>query len=252
MSRMRIGLVGFGAIGQYLVQTLDEDSFFVFDADASKAKDALKKGGFKSAEFVDSLAALKKRNPELVVEAAAQEAVPGVLPFLEICDVMVMSVGAFTHESWLKTAQNTAEKYRHRLYLPSGAVGGLDVLSACEPKSVLLETRKNPKSLGRHDAKERTIFEGSAREACNKYPKNVNVAANLSLAGIGFDKTRVKIISDPEASSNTHTVLITGNTGKYQFVFQNRPFEKNPKTSALAAQSAVALIRKIKGVVQVG
>ena len=48
------------------------------------------------------------------------------------------------------------------------------------------------------DLKEpRKIFDGSAREGARGFPANVNVAAALSLAGIGPDRTRLEIWADP-------------------------------------------------------
>lgn len=249
---MKIGLIGSGAIGAHLLKSLPEIEFFVFDMDLNKAKKTIQTLALKNARIVGSFSDLRKEKPELVVEAASQRAVPHAVAFLDSCDVLVMSVGAFTDEALLKKAKKTAEKSGHTLFLPSGAIGGLDVLSACHPGKVELETRKIPKSLGRNDTNETIVFEGPAREACRLFPKNVNVAATLAIAGIGFDKTVVRIVSDPKADKNNHTVTIHAKTGNYRFMFENEPFEENPKTSALAAASAVALIRNLKASVQVG
>ncbi|MBI5035710.1 aspartate dehydrogenase [Candidatus Micrarchaeota archaeon] len=239
---MKIGLIGFGSIGSFLAQSLPEHQFLVYDVEK-------KSSGLKNVKFVP-LADLNGCG--LVVEAASQEAVPLLLPFLKSVDVMVMSVGAFTDAKLLGEFREEAKKQNHKILIPSGAVGGLDILQACGAEEVVLETRKNPKSLGRMDVMETVLFDGPASEACEKFPKNVNVAAALSLAGIGFEKTRVKVISDPDTEKNTHTIKIKGKTGNYEVKCENFPFEENPKTSALAAYSAVALIRKRSKELQVG
>lgn len=247
---MRIGLVGIGAIGSFLVQHLPKHEFLVFDADRKKAEKTVQEKKFKNAVLVDRFENI--RDVGLVVEAASQEIVPYLTHFLHHSDVLVMSVGAFTDDYVLRLLKNVAEKNSKTLWIPSGAIGGLDVLQSCQPQSVVLKTRKNPKSLNRNDEKETVVFEGSAREACQTFPKNVNVAATLSLAGIGFEKTRVRVISDPKTTQNTHTVTIEGKTGKYAFTFENTPLDENPKTSALAAYSALSAIQRQSARIRIG
>jgi predicted dinucleotide-utilizing enzyme len=115
-----------------------------------------------------------------------------------------------------------------------------------------LETAKPPSSLGRNDDKRVVVFEGSARDACRLYPKNINVSATLALAGVGLDRTRVRIISDPAAKANTHTVFVESKAGSMRLEFENVPSPENPKTSALAALAALSRIRKIDESLQIG
>ncbi|MBI2446031.1 aspartate dehydrogenase [Candidatus Micrarchaeota archaeon] len=249
---MRIGLIGFGSIGSYLVSQLPQHEWLVFDEAADKARQAIQSRDLKSVRVVDSVDAILREQPALVVEAASQAAVPELLEALPVCDVLVMSVGALTDDALLAQLKAAATASKRRILIPSGAVGGLDVLQSCNPREVVLETRKPPKGLGRSDTKETVVFEGPAREACRQFPKNVNVAATLSLAGIGFDRTRVRVVSDPAATQNTHTVRICGDAGNYEFVFANVPFSGNPATSELAARSAVRAIAKQSDAVQIG
>jgi len=249
---MRIGLIGFGSIGAYLVSQLPQHEWLVFDEALDMAHQKIAQGGFKHARLMDSFDALLRMRPELLVEAASQAAVPKLLDALPVCDVLVMSVGALTDDALFSRFKAAAQQSGHKLIIPSGAVGGLDVLQSCGPKQVVLETRKPPKSLGRADTVDAVVFEGSAREACRQFPKNVNVAATLSLAGIGFDRTRVRIVSDPAATQNTHTVRIQGESGQYEFTFANVPFAENPATSQLAAYSAVRGIQKRTDAIQLG
>jgi aspartate dehydrogenase len=167
---------------------------------------------------------------------------------------MIMSVGALADEKLLLQLKDAATKHGRKIYLPSGAIGGLDALSAvaATAKEVVLETTKSPAALGRDDAVRTVVYEGNAEEACGLYPKNVNISATLALAGIGFEKTWVRIISDPSALFNSHRIFVKSDAGRMTFEFENLPSKENPKTSALAAMAALARIRKIKETLQIG
>lgn len=154
-----------------------------------------------------------------------------------------------------------------KVYIPSGAIAGLDGLKAAalgRIDEVTLTTRKTPENL--RDApyiekrgvdigaiEEPTlIYEGPALEACRLFPANVNVAASLSLAGVGPEKTRVRIIADPTLRKNVHEIDVKGEFGCLKVHVENVPSPDNPKTSYLAALSAIATLRKITEDIQVG
>ena len=154
-----------------------------------------------------------------------------------------------------------------RVYLPSGAVCGIDGLKSCRAGSiysVTLTTRKPPRGLeGAPYLKEKNIrlsdikgetviFDGTAREAIKGFPQNVNVCAALSLAGIGADKTRVRIMTSPEYTKNIHEVRIEGDSGNISTRTENVPSKANPKTSQLAVFSAIATLEGIAKSVRVG
>ncbi|MCX6773356.1 MAG: aspartate dehydrogenase [Candidatus Micrarchaeota archaeon] len=248
---MKIGLIGFGAIGSHIARQMKKDVAWVVDADKS-AKAKMASAGLK-CKFFGSIPE-ECAGADLVVEAASQGAVPMLHECLPFCDVMIMSVGALANKKLLVQLSVLAKEYGRKIYLPSGAIGGLDSIASADGKirSVLLETTKDPKSLGRNDAKRTVVFEGSARQACKLYPKNVNVAATLSLAGVGFEKTKVRIVSDPKAKRNMHCITVESESGSMQFRFENEPFAENPKTSALAALSAISRIKKIDSAIQIG
>ena len=244
-KKARIGLIGMGAIGSFLAKRLGSRVAWVCDIDEAAAKKRLLDLNLK-VRFV------KKPEPGvgLVVECASQAAVPLLVGTLKYADAMILSVGALTDDGLLKRLEAAARKHGHSIYIPSGAIGGLDALKSCGPCKVLLETRKPPASLGRHDRKPTVIFEGSARDACRALPKSVNVSATLSLAGIGFEKTRVRVVSDPAVNKNIHTVRVKADTGNYIFIFENEPLKENPRTSALAAHSALRLIEELDAPLQ--
>ena len=145
-----------------------------------------------------------------------------------------------------------------RVLVPSGALAGLDGVKGLKElgieKSVIASTKpprgfegapyvdKMGINLAQIESKTR-IFEGSALEAAKGFPANVNVAATLSLAGIGAEQTRVEIWADPQAKGNSHEITVTGEFSTLHARIENRPDPANPKSSMLAAQSIVAVLR---------
>ena len=97
-----------------------------------------------------------------------------------------------------------------------------------------------------------TLFEGSAREGVPHFPQNVNIAAVLSLAGIGLDRTRLQVVADPALTLNTHTIRVRGRSGNFTVVLENVPAPENPKTSWLACYSAIAALQSLQARVRIG
>lgn len=255
---IRIGLVGCGAIGSQLAQIIQKRfktrtrliGLHDFRADAARALAAR----LRPAVPVLSLCQLVRRS-DLVLEAASGAAVRQILPeaLRWRRDLMVMSAGGLLDHSALIRKMKKAGL---RLYVPSGAVLGLDGLKAAaigRLSRVTLTTRKPPISLGmKPSQKPVVVFQGNAAAAVKKFPQNINVAATLSLAGLGPARTRVRIIADPAVRRNVHEVEVIGDFGTFRVRTENRPSPKNPKTSQLAIQSAVATLERIVGSFQVG
>jgi len=175
-------------------------------------------------------------------------------------DIMIMSVGALVDDDYRKNVYDTARTTGARILVPSGAVCGTDGLSSAAAgriDEVELITTKNPHSIvdvpyliekGIDVNKIRTptvIYEGPAREAVKLFPKNVNVAAAVSIMGIGFDRTKVKIILDPKTKANSHELIVRGEFGEIISKTSNVPSPSNPSTSYLAALSAIAALKRI-------
>jgi aspartate dehydrogenase len=202
---------------------------------------------FCAGDFEQLLAA-----SDVVVEAAAASVVPQLIQASRTVDCqskhfIVMSVGGL-----LDLEFDSAGPVVHA---PSGALGGLDAIQAMAIaglEEVTLTTRKPPAGLGMDVTEETVLFEGSARDVIAKYPKNVNVAVALSLAGIGPDRTRCRLVADPAITRNTHHVAASGAAGEVEFTSRNVPSPDNPATSYLAALSAIALLRKLASTLQVG
>ncbi|MEM3412788.1 MAG: aspartate dehydrogenase [Thermoplasmata archaeon] len=205
---------------------------------------------------------------DLAIECASQQAVAVYVPVVleHGVDVLILSVGALADDALREKIFALAAEKSARVYIPSGAIAGIDAVSAVKGAGIYeitLETRKPPSAfeeaiLAEHGLKkeeitrEVVIYEGMAREAVKKFPKNVNVAATLSLAGMGFDKTKVRIVVDPSINMNTHRIIVKGDFGEMLLETRNKPFPHNPKTSYLAALSAVNAVRKILENVWVG
>ena len=268
----KIGVVGCGAIGAEICKAIDQGSmgvelYAIYDRNdehIAAVKTELKNMNPHVLDIADMA-----HHVDLVVEAASQAAVSDiVLTALNAgCDVMVMSIGAFADEELRNTAFGFAEEHGCDVYFPSGAIVGLDGLkSAMSAKvdSVILTTQKPPRGLAGAPyivqnnidldkiTSRTVIFEGTANEAVRAFPANVNVAASLSIAGIGFEKTIVRVVADPALSTNVHEISVEGEFGKFSTKVENVPSPTNPKTSYLAALSAIATIKKIASPIQIG
>jgi aspartate dehydrogenase len=263
---MDVGIVGCGAIGREIALNLPKIKGMRLThlSDIDKEKAELLSLFFSPAPKVVELSELVE-NVDLVVESASADAVSGVVKraISAHSDVMIMSVGGIVQNRELLAK---AERSGIKVYIPSGAICGIDGIKAAscgKIKSVKLTTRKPPSAL--KDAeyvkrkrmklsqikREKVVFSGSAVDAVNLFPANINVAATLSLAGIGLHKTEVVIVADPKIKRNIHQIEIEGESGRISVTCENLP-SKNPKTSQLAYLSAIALLRQIASSVRIG
>lgn len=194
----------------------------------------------------------------LLLECAGHEAVRShVLPALARgIRVGMVSTGALADSVLLAELDAAAQCGQTQLHLLSGALGGIDALSAARAAgldTVVYTGRKPPKAWIGTPAEQQLalstlsapqiFFTGSAREACRLYPKNANVAATIALAGLGLDQTEVRLAADPTIDCNSHAFEATGAFGAMQVQLQVRPLADNPKTSALTVWSAVRFLR---------
>jgi aspartate dehydrogenase len=169
--------------------------------------------------------------------------------------LVVMSIGSLFDDDFRMRLVEAARKNGCKIYLPSGAVCGIDGVYAASAEcldSVTLVTTKPPSSLGVNVDKRTVIYKGSAREAVKLFPRNINVAACLSLAGIGFDATTVEIVADPVATRINHKILAHGRFGRLRAEVENMPNPKNPQSSYMASLSAIAILKRIMDPVQIG
>ncbi len=268
---LKVGIIGCGNIGIEICKAIDAK---IIDAKLVAVYD-------RSTEHCERLLATLTNKPgiylpdelisrvDIVVECASQEAVRELgLKVLEHGkDLVVLSVGALMDPKLLEKFVRAAKKHGCRIYIPSGAIAGIDCLKSASTASiskVVLSTTKNPKGLEGAPfvlknnidlfsfRKKTLLFEGNAKDAVSAFPANVNVAATLSLAGIGAKETQVKVFVDPEATKNIHEITAEGDFGRFTCRVENVPSPANPKTSFLAALSAIATLKKITSHLQIG
>lgn len=259
MSRMTVGLVGCGNIGADLCIALQRNAIpahmtALCDADEERAK--VLQRSFQLEAEVTSLARAAE-TADFLIEAAVSDAVQAVVEaaIQHRKDCLIMSVGGLMQRPEL---MELAKANNVCIRVPSGALCGLDGIRAAMEgglHSVTLTTRKPPKGLegapylvekgmdlsDLHEAL--IVFEGNALEAVQAFPANVNVAAALSLAGVGPVETRVKVVADPRATENSHEITAEGAFGRLQAKTVNLPSPRNAKSSYLASLSAVAELR---------
>lgn len=168
---------------------------------------------------------------------------------------MLLTVGALADDALRDDLLAAARAHGGKIYVPSGAVMGVDGVKAAaeaDLKSVTLVTTKPPAGLDKSTDRWTLLFSGSAREAIERFPKNVNVAATLSLAGLGFDETHVQVAMDPLATRNSHKLIVEGDFGRARIEVENLPSPSNPATSYMASLSAIALLRRIVSPIEIG
>lgn len=239
----RIGIIGCGAIGTLIAEAVDRgtikcDGLILYDYNAGKAQ-KLAKTITIPAKIVDSVDGMIKLKPVVVVEAASQQAARDYGPKVLDADIqlLVMSVGALLD----------LELRGRRVHVPSGAIGGLDAVRAAVLAGideVILTSRKSSTAFAVACKRERVVLEGNAQDAVRLFPREMNVAATLALA-VGSDKVKVRVVADPRVVRNVHEVIVKWKHGEMLLRFENDPHVDNPKTSALAAWSAVRLLKDI-------
>jgi len=274
MGDLKVALIGCGAIGTTLAKAIDAgkagkaELVWVFDFRPERCRELVKKLRKKPQVAERASDILADKTVELVIEAASQGAVAkyALSVLRSKKDLMVMSVGALGDERLLRTIRKAAERTGRRVHVPSGAILGIDGIKAAGEgiEEVTLTTRKPPVALAYSEYVRRksidltklrkplTVFKGTAREAVKAFPESVNVAATLSLAGVGFDKTKVRIVADPLLDRNVHEIHVRGKAGEFVTEARNVPSPDNPRTSYLAALSAIRTLRNLTENVKIG
>ena len=264
---LRVGIAGLGAVGLEVARRLERGIpglalAAVSVRDAAKARRNLPFVGGRVplvplAELAAQADVVLEGLPPAEFSAVAEPAIEAGRVFVPL------SVGQLL-EHW--NLVDRAAQTGARIVVPTGALLGLDAVRAAaegEIRSVTMRTRKPPGGLegapylvehgvslaGLREAK--CVFEGTAREGARGFPANVNVAAALSLAGIGPDRTRLEIWADPVATRNMHTIEVEADTARFTMTIENVPSE-NPKTGKITALSAVAALRGLVSTLKVG
>ena len=257
---LQVGIVGMGVIGTHIARAITAGIPGVTLAGVH-VRDPAKAEGFPALSLLDLI-----ERSDLVVEAATQAALREFAPAVLAAGkhLLVLSVGGLLGvlDEWSRLA----EKHGCRILVPSGAIAGLDGVKGAREGAitqVTMESRKPPRGLAGAPyivekgidleaiAEETLIFEGTATDACRAFPANVNVVAALSLAGVGPERTRIKVFAVPGLARNTHRIMVEGEFGRLAIQVENVPSE-NPRTGKLSYLSAIALLRDLGATVRVG
>lgn len=253
---MNVTLIGCGAIGQEIIARalLSAPQVRIVSAIVLEHERAALRAQFPSVSFLTQVPA----TATLLLECAGHAALTAhIIPALRRgVECAVLSIGALSAPGLPEQLADAARAGYTRVHLLSGAIGGIDALAAAKLAGldeVVYVGRKPPKGWLGTPAETiadmntlttaTTIFEGSARDAARLYPKNANVAATLSLAGLGLDATKVRLIADPAVTENIHTYSARGAFGEMTVTMQGKPLPNNPKTSALTVLSALRFLR---------
>ena len=229
VARARVGIVGYGALGKYLVHALTTDPLLTpLYAVAwvwNRSQEAL--AGCPVPTLAD-LAAFSSAGPvDLIIEVChpAIIAAHGAA-FLAFADLFLGSPTALADARLEAALRGAAALHRRALCVPAGALwgaGDLAKMSAAGTLAKLTVTmKKHPASLqlapGSAPAAalaaalasgapgETVLYDGPVRALALAAPNNVNTMAAAALAGLGFDGTRGVLVSDPGLAS--HEVII--------------------------------------------
>jgi aspartate dehydrogenase len=266
--RLRVGILGVGAIGRTMAMALDAkriDAELVAIADQDSQRAEAVSAELASRPRVASVHELIQRS-DLVVEAASQAALLDFVPKALAAgrDMLIMSAGGLLgHGEWFSQAREKG----CRIYVPSGAIAGLDGIKSASMgyvQSAVLTSRKpiaalrGTKYVVENDVRlesfqeETVIFEGTAEEAARAFPTTSNVAASLRLAVDSTVPVRVRVVAVPGGSKNVHEIRVEGEFGRLSVDVENEPSKDNPRTSQLAAFSALATLTNLTRALRVG
>lgn len=258
-----MGLLGCGAMGLEVVDAVgtgwisNASIVAVHDVDSARAEVVATRLKPRPRAYEDVSQLLGDPEVRLIVECASGDAVRqyGVDILSAGKHLLMISSGALVDAVLFRAMVEAAMSHDCRLIVPSGAIGGIDVLRAARDQldEVTLVSTKKPEAFsgapgfkcweGHEFTKPQVIYEGPVPEAVALFPANVNVAATVSLAGLGVERTGVRVIADPDAPGNVHQVEARGACGEYIFRLTNRPNTRNPRTSQLAVLSVIEALR---------
>ncbi|HEY9399077.1 MAG TPA: aspartate dehydrogenase [Nitrososphaeraceae archaeon] len=265
----KVGVIGYGSIGREIIAAIRRQEIpnakivALFDKE-SQVIDSVDYDNselYLFSDFKEFYNSAIYSSLDIVIECASKGAVReyGKIIIESKKDLIVLSVGAFSDIKFLSELQNLSNLNNTRILIPTGAIAGLDSIRSVKKylDRLSITTTKHPKSFAGAPffknskikldeiSNETVLFKGNAITAIEYFPANVNVAVSIALAGIGLEKTRVKIIADPMISVNKHEILAKGSFGEIHIIVQNVPSPTNPKTSYLASLSAIECLRSL-------
>ena len=257
----QVGLFGCGSlasiIGRQIKETLSDtyEVTAVYDLSPVKAGALAGELGCIAADSMEQFLSL---DMDYVIEAASPSALKA-----QGCSILkaghrlvVLSAGAFADKAFEEALTEASCISGKKVYVASGAIGGFDAMATGALMGIREAAVINEKPPAAYagapflkdrtlpDTEELVIFEGNAREAIEAFPKNVNVAVAAAHLCAGIDDTRIIIKSVPGMCNNSHKIIVKGDFGRMEMVFESAPSKDNPGSSAMAAYSVIALLKK--------
>ena len=259
--KKKLAVIGCGALGRIMctnVKKLLGDHYEIVGLFDLNKEAGMALASDIGSVFVDKIEDLYAKKPDIMVEIAGVPAAKAYGEYIlrNVSDLIVVSVGSLADDDFKAKLYKAAEETGHRLYIPSGAVGGFDLMqifALMGAKKVSIESTKAPRSLngapyleGRElsETEEELVFAGNVKDAIKGFPKNVNVAVATALAS-DFENTEVRIRSVPGKKENSHAITLEGENMKAEVVITSTPDSVNPKSSVSAAWSVVALLKNL-------
>lgn len=243
---MRIGIIGAGTIGKAIFSYVQSSGVAQVDyllvADAKKTRD------FDTGDslILDDAEAALARRADLVIEAAMADNVRTIAPVaLKDSDFCAFSCTALADPATEAAILSASAASGRSFYVPHGAVLALDGIRDGRDliESVVITTTKSGKSLGLAEDSDGVVFDGSTREVCARFPRNVNVHAAIALAGIGFDRTTSRVIAQPGLKDNIHRIEIAGQGFDWRIDAVSQSL--GGVTGAYTPLSAIGSVRRI-------
>lgn len=262
MKKYKLAIVGSGSLGSIIGKVVSEDlsaEYEILGVLSGNRKNAIKLAEEIGCKAYRTLNEIIDDQPDYIIEAASPAVFKkmGVEILANGINLIPLSVGALADKEFYNSVVRTALGNNSRVHIPSGAVGGFDVLRGSllmGDVDVSIATAKSPRSLegapflkGRilSEEKEEEIFNGFAKEAIEHFPENVNVAVTTAMATTGVENTKVSIHSIPGFESNRHEIKLVGETVSVNVIVETKPSKINPKSSTLAAYSVISLLRNL-------
>lgn len=261
MTKKKVAIIGAGTIGTTIATEINSSLNEYYELvglmkNSKNQVEELKKAF--NTKIVTDFSELLQTNPDIIIEAAAVEVVQayGEMILEKGIDFIPLSVGGLANEEFYSKLQETAQKSGVVLYIPSGAIGGFDLMrkmTLVDKPEVEINTYKSPSSLSGaphlegkdvSETEESVVFDGTAKEAIKGFPKNINVAVATALATVGPENTRTKIHSDPELKANIHHITVKNQEGTADIRFTARPSD-NARTSSITPWSVISLLKNI-------
>lgn len=252
---LRVGLIGYGAIGQEIARLISKH----FSKDILLVAALVRQttvDRFPGPVLVTTRSALLAEHPQVVVEVAGHAGLRehGADILRAGIDLLLISTGALADPAVMNELLEAAQVGGSQARIVSGAIGALDMLAALSLRGEINRVqhilRKPPEALlPSQEAAQltvtREIFYGSARQAVVQFPEFLNVAAAVALASKGFDQTEVRVIADPTVEQSVHEVLAEGPFGRLRFEVNYAPTvaPATPYATQVVAQSIIRTLR---------